>query len=98
MTIYGYARVSGTSQDLTDQIAQLTTAGCEPIFSEKFTGTKKERPAFQELLSLLHKGDSLVVTKLDRFARSAEDGIGLIKQLLKDGVRVHILNIMWKIH
>lgn len=93
MTIYGYARVSGTSQDLSEQTTKLEGAGCQTIFSEKFTGTKKERPEFQKLLSLLKDGDTLVVTKLDRFARSAEDGIGLIKRLLNDGIRVHILNM-----
>lgn len=93
MTMYGYARVSGTSQDLSDQVVQLKNAGCVTVLSEKITGTRKERPAFQEVLSLLKEGDTLVVTKLDRFARSAEDGISLIKQLLRDGVRVHILNM-----
>lgn len=93
MTIYGYARVSGTSQDLTEQTTKLEANGCQHIYSEKFTGTKKERPQFQKVLALLQEGDTLVVTKLDRFARSAVDAISLIKQLLKDGVRVHILNM-----
>lgn len=93
MTIYGYARVSGTSQDLSEQITKLEANGCHHIYSEKFTGTKKERPQFQKVLSLLQEGDTLMVTKLDRFARSAVDAISLIQQLLKDGVRVHILNM-----
>jgi DNA invertase Pin-like site-specific DNA recombinase len=93
MTRYGYARVSGTSQDLTEQIARLQDAGCTEILSEKHTGTKKERPEFQRVLSLLQAGDTLVVTKLDRFARSAEDGIRLIKELIRRGVSVHILNM-----
>lgn len=93
MTIYGYARVSGTSQNLTEQTSKLEANGCDHIYSEKFTGTKKERPQFQKVLSLLQEGDTLMVTKLDRFARSAVDAISLIQQLLNDGVRVHILNM-----
>lgn len=93
MTRYGYARVSGTSQDLTEQIARLQDAGCTEVLSEKHTGTKKERPEFQRVLTLLQEGDTLVVTKLDRFARSAEDGITIIKALIRRGVSVHILNM-----
>lgn len=90
---YGYARVSTIGQDLEVQIQALENEGCQQIFSEKFTGTKRERPQFQEVLSLLKDGDTLVVTKLDRFARSAEDAIQIIKNLLKNGVKVHVLNM-----
>jgi len=90
---YGYARVSTVSQDLEAQIQTLESEGCDKIYSEKFTGTKADRPQFVELLSLLKKGDTLVVTKLDRFARSAEDGVNLIKELLSKGIKVHILNM-----
>jgi DNA invertase Pin-like site-specific DNA recombinase len=71
----------------------LESEGCNKIYSEKFTGTKADRPQFLELLSLLKKGDTLVVTKLDRFARSAENGVNLIKELLSKGIKVHILNM-----
>jgi DNA invertase Pin-like site-specific DNA recombinase len=90
---YGYARVSTIGQELEAQIQQLQNEGCDQIFSEKFTGTKRERPQFQEVLSLLKEGDTLVVTKLDRFARSAEDAIQIIKNLFKQGVKVHVLNM-----
>jgi DNA invertase Pin-like site-specific DNA recombinase len=90
---YGYARVSTVSQDLESQIHLLKAEGCETIFSEKFTGTKSERPKFQELLSLLSEGDTLVVTKMDRFARSTSDAIDTVKKLFKKGVRVHVLNM-----
>lgn len=94
MTIYGYARVSGTSQDLNAQIAELKTKGnAEVIYHEKVTGTRRDRPEFNRLLSELKAGDTLVVTKLDRFARSAEDAITIIKALVKRDVRVHILNM-----
>jgi len=90
---YGYARVSGTSQDLTDQMARLKAEGCDVIYSEKVTGTRADRTEFTALLDVLVEGDTLIVTKLDRFARSAEDGITIIKALMRRGVRVHILNM-----
>jgi DNA invertase Pin-like site-specific DNA recombinase len=90
---YGYGRVSTASQDLELQLQTLESEGCHKIYSEKFTGTKADRPQFVELLSLLKKGDTLVVTKLDRFARSAENGVNLIKELLSKGIKVHILNM-----
>lgn len=90
---YGYARVSTLNQDLESQIQMLEKEECKKIYSEKFTGTKFDRPKFQELLSVLEKGDSLVVTKLDRFARSTEHAIQTIKMLFDKGVKVHILNM-----
>lgn len=90
---YGYARVSTAGQDLESQIEMLKSEGCEKIFSEHFTGTKADRPQFQQLLSELKMNDTLVVTKLDRFARSAEDAIHIIKKLLNDGIKVHVLNM-----
>jgi DNA invertase Pin-like site-specific DNA recombinase len=90
---YGYARVSTLHQDLEAQLQALEKEGCEKIYSEKFTGTKADRPQFQELLSVLKQGDTLVVTKLDRFARSSEDAIYTIKELFKRGVKVHVLNM-----
>lgn len=90
---YGYARVSGNSQDLTDQLERLKAEGCEVIYSEKVTGTSADRTEFNKVLGVLQDGDTLVVTKLDRFARSAEDGITIIKALMRKGVRVHILNM-----
>ncbi|GLB60021.1 recombinase family protein [Cytobacillus sp. NCCP-133] len=90
---YGYARVSTLSQDLENQIRTLKKENCDFIYSEKFTGTKSDRPEFKKLLSQLKKGDTLVVTKLDRFARSTVDGIHTIKDLFERGVKVHILNM-----
>lgn len=89
----GYARVSTQAQDLSEQIEILKNEGCEVVYSEKYTGTKKERPQFQAMLQQLKEGDTLVVTKLDRFARSAEDAIHIAKELLNDGIKVHILNL-----
>ncbi|WP_180234974.1 recombinase family protein, partial [Bacillus pseudomycoides] len=85
---YGYDRVSTLNQDLESKIQMLEKEGCEKMYSEKFTGTKFDRPKFQELLSVLENGDTLVITKLDRFARSAENAIQTIKMLFEKGVLV----------
>ena len=96
--IYGYARVStkGQAKDgngLDVQKAALEAAGAEDIYEEAFTGTKKDRPVLNKLLDELQQGDTLVVTKLDRIARSASQGAELVKGLLEKGVTVRILNM-----
>lgn len=96
--IYGYARVStrGQARDGNSLEAQenaLRAAGAEKVYADAFTGTKMDRPQLQELLAVLREGDMLVVTKLDRIARSATAGFELIEELIKKGVRVHILNM-----
>lgn len=93
MTVYGYARVSTIGQDLEAQIYALEKQGAEKIYQEKFTGTITDRPQLNELLSVLKEGDTLMVTKLDRFARSASQGSELVKELIAKGIRVHILNM-----
>ncbi|HLR66687.1 MAG TPA: recombinase family protein, partial [Virgibacillus sp.] len=90
---YGYARVSTIHQDLKGQLQALKSEGCEEIFQDKVTGTKKNRHQLQQLLHEIQKGDTLVVTKLDRLARSAMDGIKIIQQLFQQGVKVHVLNM-----
>src|SRR5690625_2808128 len=90
---YGYARVSTVEQNLQSQIDILKSEGCEKIYRDKFTGTQKDRPQFKELMEVLKEGDTLIVTKLDRLARSALDGINTIKELFERGVSVHILNM-----
>ncbi|MBK3497411.1 recombinase family protein [Viridibacillus sp. YIM B01967] len=90
---YGYARVSTVSQELEVQLQALENEGCDSIYSEKFTGTKANRPQLQEVLSLLKESDTLVVTKLDRLARNTVEGIELVKDLFSKGVRVHVLNV-----
>ncbi|WP_338753401.1 recombinase family protein [Bacillus sp. FJAT-52991] len=90
---YGYGRVSTVGQDLEAQIQALEAEGCDVIYSEKFTGTKADRPEFQRLLSKLETGDSLVVTKLDRFARSTSEALAIVKELFERGVRIHVLNM-----
>lgn len=93
MTVYGYARVSTQSQELESQIQALEHEGATIIFKEKFTGTKTDRPQLNELLAVLQEGDTLMVTKLDRIARSASQGSELVKGLIAKGIRVNILNM-----
>jgi len=90
---YGYARVSTVHQDLEGQLQALEKEGCEKIFQDKLTGTNKNRPQLQQLLHEIQQDDTLIVTKLDRLARSAIDGIETIRGLFQKGVRVHILNM-----
>jgi DNA invertase Pin-like site-specific DNA recombinase len=90
---YGYARVSTVAQDLESQLHALKKEGCEEIYSEKFTGTKRDRPQFMALLEKLEAGDMLVITKLDRFARSTTDAIETVKMLFEKGVKIHVLNM-----
>lgn len=96
--IYGYARVSSKGQErygnsLQDQQAQLTNAGCTEIYCDSFTGTKMDRPQFSALMNKLQPGDTLTVTKLDRFARTAADGAKTVQGLIDRGIAVHVLNM-----
>ncbi|KPN89528.1 recombinase family protein [Lysinibacillus sp. ZYM-1] len=93
MAKYGYARVSTVAQDLESQIQSLESEGCSEIYKEKFTGTKTDRPVFNEIMELLTEGDTLVVTKLDRLARNTKEGIDVVEALFERGVRVHVLNV-----
>ena len=96
--IYGYARVSTTAQgrdgnSLEDQVSALKNYGCQKIIEEAFSGKTMERPKFQKLLNTLKEGDTLVVCKLDRFARTAIEGVQTVRELFDRGIRVHILNM-----
>ena len=93
---YGYARVSTRGQvkgnSLAEQRQQLLDSGCEEVIEEQYTGTTTERPQLDALLTRLKDGDTLIVTKLDRLARSAMEGANLIKELTDKGISVNILN------
>lgn len=96
--IYGYARVSTATQSrdgnsLEEQSAALVSYGCQEIITESFTGKTMDRPKFQELLNRLQANDTLVVCKLDRFARTAIEGVQTVKELFERGIKVHILNM-----
>ncbi len=95
--VYGYARVSSLNQARNNtqeaQIKALKEAGAEEIYFDAFTGTQIHRPQLDILLSLLQPGDTLVVTKLDRIARSVLQGVQLIEELLEKGVAVNVINL-----
>ena len=98
--IYGYIRVSTIKQanegnSLEGQQKLLLENGVllENIYEDAYTGTKADRPNFTKLLGKLQKGDTLVVTKLDRFARSMIEGSKIVTELINRGVKVNVLNI-----
>jgi len=96
--IYGYARVSTRGQmkdgnSLEAQEKVLKENGAIQIFMDSFTGTKSNRPQLELLLAKLTSGDTLIVTKLDRIARSLSQGSELINDLINKDIKVNILNI-----
>ena len=97
-TIYGYARVSTKKQaddgnSLEDQEKKLRDAGATVIIKEKYTGSVTKRPELDKLLQEIKPGDTLIVTTLDRIARSTSHGIELIDRLTEKNITVHILNL-----
>lgn len=87
MATYGYARVSTTDQDLTIQREALKAAGCEIIREEKVSGTSRQgRDELKTLLEFVREGDTLVVTRLDRLARSMDDLSSIANELQEKGV------------
>jgi DNA invertase Pin-like site-specific DNA recombinase len=87
MATYGYARVSTFDQDLTLQTDRLKAAGCEIVRAEKITGTKRDgRKELETLLAFLRPGDTLMVTRIDRLARSMADLQDIVRELEGKGV------------
>ena len=96
--VYGYARVSTYGQaahgnSLEEQKRQLREAGAEEVFTDVFTGKTTERPELQRLVERLNKGDTLIVTKLDRLGRSVAQASALITKLIDAGITVNVLNV-----
>jgi len=87
MTLFGYARVSTAGQDLAVQLDALKAAGCQTIRSEKKSGSDRNgRTELQTLLDFLREGDTLVVTRIDRLARSMKDLQDIVHELKGRGV------------
>jgi len=84
--LVGYARVSSAGQSLDIQRDLLTAEGCERVFEEKKSGVTANRPALKEALRFVREGDALVVTRLDRLARSVADLHGIVGDLQGRGV------------
>ena len=98
MTTYGYARVSTRGQQrdgngLEAQRSLLLAAGCDEVVEEAFTGTTTDRPAWDALMGRVGAGDTLVVCKLDRIARTAIAGCEAVWSLVRRGVTVRVLNM-----
>ena len=95
MTIYGYARVSTDGQTLASQDAQLHTAGCAKVYSEKVSGARTDRPELAKVLRRLSEGDVLMVTRLDRLARSTRDLLNILDTIGKAGAGFRSLADTW---
>jgi DNA invertase Pin-like site-specific DNA recombinase len=95
MTTFGYARVSTAGQTLDAQQAQLAAAGAEKVFSEKESGAKTDRKALAKALAALRPGDMLLVTRLDRLARSTLDLLNTLDKVGKAGAGFRSLADAW---
>src|ERR1700716_3823082 len=95
MTVYGYARVSTAGQTLASQDAQLHAAGCAKVFAEKVSGAKTDRPELAKLLRRLEAGDVIIVTRLDRLARSTRDLLNILDVIGKAGAGFKSLSDVW---
>ena len=98
MTKYGYMRVSTIKQllhgnSLEDQETALRAAGAEIFYTDTYTGTTTDRPAFNALCATAQPGDTIIVTKLDRYARTVIEGLQITQQLLDRGITVHLLDM-----
>lgn len=95
--IYGYARVSTKKQlggnSIEEQYSTLKEQGCQEIIVEQYSGKTIDRPELGALMQKMAKGDTLVVTKLDRLARNVVEGVTLVRELLHIGIKVHVLNV-----
>ena len=95
MPLFGYARVSTRDQDLAAQDAELRAAGCAKVFKEKASGAKTDRPELAKVLRRLEPGDVLMVTRLDRLARSTRDLLNVLDELAKRGAGFRSLKDAW---
>jgi DNA invertase Pin-like site-specific DNA recombinase len=93
--LIGYARVSTADQNLDAQFDELIKQGCNKknIYQEKMSGAKSDRPELKKCLDYMREGDTLVITKLDRLARSLKDLIDIINRLESEGKNIQILDM-----
>lgn len=95
MTVIGYARVSTLDQDLSAQLEALKAAGAEKVFREKASGAQSDRPELAKLMKQMQPGDVLLVTRLDRLARSTRDLLNVLDALAKAGAAFKSLADAW---
>ena len=81
MPLYGYARVSSEGQTLDAQVSQLRGAGAEKVFREKVSGVRVDRAQLRKAIASLGRGDVLLVTRLDRLARSTRDLLNILHEI-----------------
>jgi DNA invertase Pin-like site-specific DNA recombinase len=93
--IIGYSRVSTDGQTLADQIAALKTAGAGKVFSEKQSGARFDRPQLRKAIGTLGRGDVLLVTRLDRLARSTRDLLNVLHEVSERGAAFKSLADTW---
>lgn len=93
--LFGYARVSTDGQELQSQRKALEAAGCTRIFAEKVSGASRNREQLEKLIDHLRQGDTLVVTRLDRLARSTRDLIDVVERLRTVGAHIKSLAEPW---
>ena len=93
--IVGYARVSTDGQSLDAQHSALTTAGAEKVYAEKISGAMRDRPALERCLGSLAPGDVVLVTKLDRLARSTRDLLNVLALITDYGATFKSLTDTW---
>ena len=93
--LIGYCRASNTGQSIKSQRDQLLNAGCEKIFEEKLAGAERKRPQFVRLLNEIEKGDTLVITGLDRMVRSTHDLLDITRTLDDRGIEIRSLGESW---
>jgi DNA invertase Pin-like site-specific DNA recombinase len=95
MTTFGYARVSTDGQTLAAQDAALRGAGCAKVYSETASGAKTDRAALRKAVNSLREGDVLMVTRLDRLARSTRDLLNTLDEISKRGAGFKSLGDVW---
>jgi DNA invertase Pin-like site-specific DNA recombinase len=95
MAVFGYARVSTDGQSLASQDSQLRAAGCAKVYAEKVSGAKTDRPELAKVLRRLESGDVLMVTRLDRLARSTRDLLNILDTIGKVGAGFKSLSDAW---
>jgi DNA invertase Pin-like site-specific DNA recombinase len=88
---FGYGRVSTLDQNLDSQKDALLTAGATKVFVEKITGTKASRPQLDLMLQMLRRGDTVLVTRIDRLGRSAKDLLNIISDFESRGVNLKVI-------
>ena len=95
MNSIGYARVSTSGQTLDAQLEQLGGAGCASVFKETMSGTRSDRPELKKALDALTEGDVLIVTRLDRLARSTRDLLDIVHTIETRGAKLKALTDSW---